>query len=169
MSENIKIKNYQAKLDQTLLSRERVRSSEDDHHMEFVEEINGIAYINDSKSIRVTATRNSLEAIEASVVLIIGGNDEDNDYSILHQQIKQKVVAIIYLGNNSDKILTHYSSHKMFFAKASSIPESVTIASIYAHPGDVVVFSPACASHQTVDNYKDRGNEFKKTVKDLAS
>jgi UDP-N-acetylmuramoylalanine--D-glutamate ligase len=167
MSENNKIKNYHAKLDQKLLSRERVRSSEDDHHVEFVDEISGIAYINDSKSIRLTATRNSLEAIETSVVLIIGGDDRDNDYSILFQQIKQKVVSIIYLGSCSDKILKYYSSHTMLFAKASSICESVQIASAYARSGDAILFSPACPSYQTFDNYKNRGNEFKEIVKKL--
>src|ERR1043165_9243878 len=99
MMENNFIRNYRDKLNQALLSRTRVRSSEDDHQLEFVDEINGIAYINDSKSIRVTATRNALEAIETSVVLIIGGDDRDNDYALLSQQVKQKVVAIIYLGN----------------------------------------------------------------------
>ena len=167
MSETNKIKNYHDKLNQTLLSRNRVRSSEDDHQLEFVDEINGIAYINDSKSIRLTATRNALEAIETSVVLVIGGDDKDNDYSILSQQIKSKVVAIIYLGTNSEKILKHYSSHKMLFAKASAIHESIQIASAYAMSGDVVLFSPGCPSYQEFDNYKNRGNEFKQIVKGL--
>ena len=86
-----KIRNYHDKLNQALLSRNRVRSSEDDHQLEFVDEINGIAFINDSKSIRLTATRNALEAIETSVILIIGGDDRDNDYSVIAQQVKQKV------------------------------------------------------------------------------
>jgi UDP-N-acetylmuramoylalanine--D-glutamate ligase len=167
MSENNKIKNYHEKLDLSLLSRERVRSSEDDHHMEFVDEINGIAYINDSISIRITATRNSLEAIETSVVLIVGGDDRDNDYSVLSQQIKKKVVAMIYLGSYSDKILKHFSTHSMLFAKAVSIREAVQIASAYSKSGDVVLFSPACPSYHTFDNYKNRGNEFKEVIKGL--
>lgn len=164
MSEN-KIKNYQDKLDQTLIARDRVRSSEDDHHLEFVDEVSGIAYINDSRSIRITSTRNSLEAIETSVVLILGGDDADNDYSALHQQMKQKVIAVIYLGNNADHFLKHYLSHNMLFTTASSIRESVIIASVYARSGDVVLFSPACSSYQQFDNYKNRGNEFKEIVK----
>lgn len=167
MSEIDKIKSYHAKLDLNQLSRERVRSSEDDHHMEFVDEISGIAYINDSKSIRLTATRNSLEAVETAVVLIIGGDDRDNDYSVLAQQIKQKVVAVIYLGDQSDKILKHYSNHSMLFAKAVSIKEAVQLSSAYAKSGDVVLFSPACPSYQAFDNYKNRGNEFKELVKKL--
>jgi UDP-N-acetylmuramoylalanine--D-glutamate ligase len=169
MSEIDKIKNYHAKLDLNLLSRDRVRSSEDDHHMEFVDEISGIAYINDSKSIRLTATRNSLEAIETSVVLIVGGDDRDNDYSILAQQVKQKVIAIVYLGNQSDKILKHYSNHSMLFAKAMDIKEAVQLSNAYAKSGDVVLFSPACPSYHAFDNYKNRGNEFKEIVMKLSS
>lgn len=167
MTESNKIRNYHDKLNQTLLSRNRVRSSEDDHQLEFVDEINGIAYINDSKSIRLTATRNALESIETSVVLIVGGNDVDNDYSLLAQQIKQKVVAVIYLGINSDKILSSYSSHKMLYGKALSIKEAVQMANAYAISGDVVLFSPACPSYHEHDNYKNRGNEFKDVIRNL--
>jgi UDP-N-acetylmuramoylalanine--D-glutamate ligase len=169
MSEIDKIKNYHAKLDLNLLSRDRVRSSEDDHHMEFVDEVSGIAYINDSRSIRLTATRNSLEAIETSVVLIIGGDDRDNDYSVLAQQVKQKVVAIVYLGTQSDKILKHYSNHSMLFAKAADIREAVQLSSAYARSGDAVLFSPACPSYHAFDNYKNRGNEFKEIVRHLSA
>ncbi len=167
MIENNKIRNYHDKLNQALLSRNRVRSSEDDHQLEFVDEINGIAFINDSKSIRLTATRNALEAIETSVVLIIGGDDRENDYSVISQQIKQKVIAVVYLGNYSDKILKCYSSHKMLFAKASTIKEAVQISAAYALSGDVVLFSPACPSYHSFDNYKNRGNEFKDVIKNL--
>jgi UDP-N-acetylmuramoylalanine--D-glutamate ligase len=148
-----------------LLQRQRVQSSNDDHQLEFVADLDGVVFINDSKSTRLTATRNSLEKIETSVVLIIGGEDKDNDYSILSQQIKQKVVAIIYLGNSSDGILKHYLNHNMLFAKVSSIQESVQIASAYARSGDVVLFSPACQNDNKADGYKSRGNEFKSLVK----
>jgi UDP-N-acetylmuramoylalanine--D-glutamate ligase len=167
MSEFNKIKNYHDKLNQSLVSRERVRSSEDDHQLEFVDEIDGVVYINDSKSIRVTSTRYSLEAIETPVLLILGGDDRENDYTLLGQQIKQKVVAVIYLGENSDKFLKHYSSHEMLFVKATSIPESIQIASAFARSGDAVLFSPACPSYQEHDNYKSRGNDFKSVVKSL--
>lgn len=165
MEELNKIKNYHSKLDLNLLSRERVRSSEDDHHMEFVDEINGVVFVNDSKSVRISATRNSLDAIETSVILIIGGNDSDNDYSMLAKQIKEKVVAIIYLGNNPKKILEHYSKHYMLFSMAKDINEAVQIGNIYGKSGDVVLFSPACLNQNEFDNYKVRGTAFKNAVK----
>lgn len=169
MTEIKKIQDFQSKLDQTLLARTRVRSSEDDHHMEFVDDISGIAYINDSKSIRLTATRNSLEAIETSVVLITGGDDRDNDYSVLGEQVKQKVIAIIYLGDDRNKIMKCFSAHTMLFAKAMDIKEAVQLSSTYARSGDVVLFSPACPSYHAFDNYKNRGNEFKEIIKRLSS
>jgi UDP-N-acetylmuramoylalanine--D-glutamate ligase len=167
MSEINKIKNYHEKLNRSLLSRERARSSEDDHHMEFVDEISGIAYINDARAINVPATRNSIESIETSVVLITGGDDRDSDYSMLTQVIKQKVVAVIYLGNNSDNILKHFSAHSMLFAKADSVNEAVQIAACFSRSGDVVLFSPACSGCHHQDNYKNRGNEFKDLIKKM--
>lgn len=165
MSEKINIKKDQVKLEDALLSRQRVQSSDDEHQLEFVAEVNGIAYINDARSIRLTATRNSLEKIETSVVLITGGDDNGNDYSVLSQQVKQKVVAIVYLGNYSDQVLKHYSSHYMMYVRVASMREAVTMASCYAKSGDAVLFSPACEN--TIDTYKVRGNEFKACVNNL--
>ena len=168
MSENNKIKDYHSRLDLHTLSRDRVRSSEDDHHMEFVDEVKGITFINDSRATRLTATRNSLESVGSKVVLITGGNDGDNDYSVFFKQVKDKVTAIIYLGNDSDKILKHYSRHSMLFTKAGSVKEAVYAANAYAESGDIVLFSPACQHCAEFDNYKTRGNEFKKIVREIA-
>lgn len=164
MSES-KLKNNQTQQESLLLKRQRVQSSDDEHQLEFVAEVNGIAFINDARSIRLASTRNSLEKIETSVVLITGGDDNGNDYSVLSQQVKQKVVAIVYLGNYSDQILKHYSGHYMMFVRVTSMREAVTIASCYARPGDAVLFSPA--GENAVDSFKTRGNEFKAIVNDL--
>ena len=167
MIRNIHIKSTNESVKEKLLSIERVKTSADDHQLEFVTEFKGVSYVNDSKSIRVTATRNSLEAIETSVVLIIGGNDNECDYSILENQIKQKVVVIVYLGLCNDKILKYCSKFKMLFLKADSLSEAVYIATLVGQSGDVVLFSPACQS--TTENYKTRGNEFKKIVNELGA
>jgi len=148
-------------------SIERVQSSSDYHQLEFVAEFKGMAYVNDARSIRPTATRYSLEAIETSVLLIIGGDDAETDYSVLEKQIKQKVVAIIYLGASSDKIFKYCSAQNMFFLKAENLFEAVQIATGYGQSGDVVLFSPACVSNN--ENYIKRGNEFKQIVKNLSA
>jgi UDP-N-acetylmuramoylalanine--D-glutamate ligase len=166
MTDNNKIKNDLAASKHSLF-RQRVASSEDDHNMEFVDTINGVAYINDSRAIRITATRNSLEAIDTGIVLIIGGDDNTNDYSVLAEQVIKKVIAIIYLGNNSDLILKHFSSHTMFFAKAEDLKEAVNIADSYSRSGDVVLFSPACPNCSFYENYMIRGNAFKALIKEF--
>jgi UDP-N-acetylmuramoylalanine--D-glutamate ligase len=166
MTDNNKIKNDLAASKHSLF-RQRVASSEDDHNMEFVDTINGVAYINDSRAIRITATRNSLEAIDTGIVLIIGGDDNTNDYSVLAEQVIKKVIAIIYLGNNSDLILKHFSSHTMFFAKAEDLKEAVNIADSYSRSGDVVLFSPACPNCSFYENYMIRGNTFKVLIKEF--
>ncbi len=111
--------------------------------------------------------KSSLEKIETSVVLIIGGdnNENDYDYALLAQQVKQKVIGIVYIGNNSDKILKNYSTAYLLFTKAQTIREAVQLASCYAKSGDVVLFSPACEN----ENYKNRGKEFNEIVKHLSS
>ena len=166
MTKKLDIKNKRLLIKDRLLLRERVQPSIDNHQLEFVAEFKGFAFVNDAKSIRVTATRYSLEMIETSVVLIIGGDDATNDYSILVNQIKQKVVAIIYLGENSDKILKHCSTLELFFSKANTINEAIQIASCIGQSGDVVLFSPACQVAN--ENYIKRGNEFKQIVNQLS-
>lgn len=168
MPDNNKIKNARSG-EPGLLSRMHTRSSADDHHMELIDEVNGITFINDSMAIRLTATRNSLEAVKAPVVLIVGGDDSENDYSLLFRQVKEKVTAIIYLGSDSDRILKHYSRHYMLFAKAAGISEAVQIANACAKPGDAVLFSPGCPGCYPFDNYRNRGNEFKTVVKKLSA
>ena len=146
------------------LLKQRSFVQTDEHALELVATVNGVAYINDSKAIRITETLESLERMETSVVLIIGGDDDKTDYSVLSKQIKQKVNAIIYLGKNSDLILRHFSTHNMLFAKALTVEESVKMAYLFANSKDVVLFSPACDHYH---DYKVRGYKFKKEVNGL--
>ncbi len=146
------------------LLKQRSLVQTDEHYQEFVAQVNGAGYINDSKSIRLTETLESLKRIDASIVLITGGEDTGNDYSMLSKLVKEKVSAIIYLGSDSDAILKHYSTHTMLFAKALTIEEAVQMAYLFANSKDVVLFSPGC-DHSF--DYKVRGYKFKKEVKKL--
>jgi UDP-N-acetylmuramoylalanine--D-glutamate ligase len=154
---------------ETELSRTFVVSSMDEHQMEFVDQIDGTAFINDSQSMTVNSVLRSLNAIETSVILITGGDDSKNDYSLLKEQIEKKVVAVIYLGSSSDNILKHYHGHSMLFVMAENINEAVLIARSYSKSGDAVLFAPGCADTQRADAYKQRGREFKTIVKGLRS
>ena len=146
------------------LLKQRALVQTDEHQLEFVTQVRGVGYVNDSKSIRVSETKNALEQIDAPVILIVGGNDKENDYSVLAKQVKQKVTAIIYLGQQSNHILQHYSTVDLLFAKADSIEEAVKMAYYFARPDDVVLFSLAC-DHSF--DYKILGYRFKKEAKNL--
>lgn len=154
-------------IEKYLEARRTNSGNEDEHCLEYAAEINGVTYLNDSKSTRVTRTKYSLESVDAPVILILGGNDKDNDYVVLSQMIRDKVKAIIYLGLESDKILRHFMEEYMFFVKAGSLREAVKISSLYGVKGEVVLFSPACPDDREFDNYKTRGAAFKQLLNEL--
>ena len=155
-------------LQKALETRKNIINSVDEHNLEFVNEVNGVGYVNDSMSFSVSTTLRSMESFEVPVILIIGGFDINNDYSILSGVIREKVRGVIYLGKDNEKIITHCKAkNSMLFSSASSLEEAVNIAFYYATPGNVVLFSPACASGKEFADYKVRGNEFKKAVNAL--
>jgi UDP-N-acetylmuramoylalanine--D-glutamate ligase len=136
-----------------------------EHQMELVAECNGVQYINDSKSINIKSAVQSINAIQAEVILIIGGEDRMTSYEfLLHAELK-KVKAVIYLGRDRERILSLLMKYDDLFAPACSIEEAVSIAKLYAKQKQVVLFSPACPSYDPFDNYKNRGNLFRDTVK----
>ncbi len=94
--QNQKLYSNDESIEKYLESRRNTPSNEGDHCLEYAGEVNGVTYLNDSRSTRVTRTKHSLESIDAPVILIIGGDDDHNDYSVLSQMVRDKVKAIIY-------------------------------------------------------------------------
>jgi UDP-N-acetylmuramoylalanine--D-glutamate ligase len=136
-----------------------------EHQMELVAECNGVQYINDSKSINIKSAVQSINSIQAEILLIIGGEDRMTNYEfLLHAELK-KVRAVIYLGKDKERILSLLMKYDDLFAPANSIEEAIQIAKLYAKEKQVVLFSPACPSYDAFDNYKNRGNLFRETVK----
>lgn len=155
--------SFEKKLTQ---GRNKITPGQDEHNMEFVSEVKGVAYVNDSKSSCVSHLITSFESIEAPVILILGGYDSGNDYSIVSTFNKKKLKAIIYLGNNEESILKNYKNDSSMFVTAMSVEEAVKTAYWFGKKGDVVLFCPACPSN-AFDSYKTRGDEFKSAVKIL--
>jgi len=148
--------------------REAVTSFESlEHRMEHVLTIRGVEYINDSKATNVNSTWYALETMVKPTVLILGGVDKGNDYSMIEELVEEKVKAIVCLGVNNENI------HKAFKGKVStmvdtlSAAEAVQAAYKLAVTGDVVLLSPACASFDLFKNFEDRGTQYKQAVKDL--
>jgi UDP-N-acetylmuramoylalanine--D-glutamate ligase len=148
--------------------REAVQSFESlEHRMEFVVTIRGVDFINDSKATNVNSTWYALESMRKPTILILGGVDNGNDYSMLRDLVKEKVKAIVCLGLDNRKIHEAFQNDVPVIVNTSSADEAVKAAFQLANPGDVVLLSPACASFDLFNNYEDRGEQFKKAVRGL--
>jgi UDP-N-acetylmuramoylalanine--D-glutamate ligase len=101
------------------------------------------------------------------VVWIVGGVDKGNDYTMLDELVTQKVKAIVCMGVDNDKILTHFKGKVPQMVEARSAEEAVALSYRLARKGDTVILSPACASFDLFENYEDRGHKFKSAVRAL--
>lgn len=137
------------------------------HRLEFVAKISDVTYINDSKATNVNSTWYALESVGSSVVLILGGVDKGNDYTMLKDLVRSKVNAIVCLGKDNKRIHEAFEDDVEIIVNTFSANEAVQIAYHLAKKGDTVLLSPACASFDLFSNYEDRGNQFKAAVKEL--
>jgi UDP-N-acetylmuramoylalanine--D-glutamate ligase len=135
--------------------------------MEPVAKIKGVQFINDSKATNVNSTWFALESINEPTILILGGVDKGNDYSLLNELIKEKVKAIVCMGIDNRKIHEAFGAFVSLIVNASTAEEAVKAAFHFSDKGDVILLSPACASFDLFKNYEDRGNQFKSAVKNL--
>lgn len=154
------------------IRKEKIRDAVQDfqtleHRMEHVATVRGVEFINDSKATNVNSTWYALESMTKPTVLILGGVDKGNDYALLTELAKEKVKAIICLGKENKKIHEAFDGIVNNIIDTESAAEAVHAAFHYASKGDVVLLSPACASFDLFKNYEDRGNQFKKAVKEL--
>ena len=138
-----------------------------EHRLERVIKVHGIEFINDSKATNVNSTWYALESMTKDTIWIVGGVDKGNDYSSLIPLLKQKVKAIICLGENVDSIKEAFKNLDIDMLFASSMEEAVNQSYEHANKGDAVLLSPACASFDLFENYEHRGHEFKSSVKSL--
>jgi UDP-N-acetylmuramoylalanine--D-glutamate ligase len=137
-----------------------------EHRQEFVREVNGVRYYNDSKATSVDAVWYALQAFDRPIVLMLGGRDKGNDYSRISDLVQKNVRAIVAMGESADKVEKTLSPLKPV-RRADSIDEAVLAAQTFAQAGDVVLLSPACASFDWFENYEQRGKVFKELVKNL--
>ena len=138
-----------------------------EHRMEPVATIKGVLFINDSKATNVNSTWFALESMTQPVILILGGVDKGNDYTILNDMVNEKVKAIVCMGTDIGKIHESLAAFVPVMVDAGSAEEAVQLSFGLAEKGDIVLLSPACASFDLFKNYEDRGTQFKNAVKDL--
>jgi UDP-N-acetylmuramoylalanine--D-glutamate ligase len=147
--------------------REAVQTFENlEHRMEAVATVRGVEFINDSKATNVNSTWYALESMTRPVVLILGGVDKGNDYSLIEELVQEKVKAIVCMGVDNKKLHEAFDG-KVHLIDTGSAEDAVRASYQAAVPGDVVLLSPACASFDLFKNYEDRGKQFKDAVKSL--
>ncbi len=148
-----------------------------EHRLEFVREVGGIRYVNDSKATNVHSVWYALQAYNEPIVLLLGGRDKGNDYSKLFDLVRRRVKGIVAIGESADKVAQAFQGKakiEIIRSAGNGIPnrtsfeKAVQAAKTLAQPGDVVLLSPACASFDWFHDYEERGRIFKELVAELS-
>jgi UDP-N-acetylmuramoylalanine--D-glutamate ligase len=137
-----------------------------EHRLEFVAEINGVRYYNDSKATNVDATLKALDSFPGRILVILGGKDKGSDYTALQAPLREKAILALLIGAAADKISSQIDG-SVAIERAGTLERAVEIASHAARSGDVVLLAPACASFDQFENYEHRGRVFKALVHEL--
>ena len=141
-----------------------------EHRIEFVKEIDGVKWYNDSASSSPTRTISGINAFKENIILIAGGYDKNLEYEPLAKPVVDKVSTLILIGQTAEKIYdvveneSEKENKKINIYMCDTLEQTIEIAKKSAKKGDVVLFSPASASFDMVKNFADRGHKFKDLV-----
>jgi UDP-N-acetylmuramoylalanine--D-glutamate ligase len=137
-----------------------------EHRLEFVREIDGVAYYNDSKATNVDATLKAIDAFPGGLWIILGGKDKDSDYTVLREPLREKARAALLIGAAASKIEDQLQGATRI-ERSGTLQDAVQTARREARAGDTVLLAPACASFDQFQNYEHRGRVFKELVNAL--
>ena len=156
------------------IRNEKIREALEDfeaveHRLEYVDTVDGVRYVNDSKATNVNSTWYALESMTTPVVLILGGKDKGNDYSEIEDLVTQKVRAIVCMGLHNEKLIDFFSQKVLVIRDTHSLDDAMEACREIAEEGDTVLLSPCCASFDLFKSYEDRGRQFKDKVKNMKS
>ncbi|MDY4649783.1 MAG: UDP-N-acetylmuramoyl-L-alanine--D-glutamate ligase [Muribaculaceae bacterium] len=152
------------------IKKETIRHALEDfeaveHRLEFVADVDGVRYINDSKATNVNSTWYALESMTRPTILILGGKDKGNDYTEIEDLVREKVKAIVCMGKDNAKLLDFFGDKVAQIRDTHSISDAVKACAELAEEGDTVLLSPCCASFDLFSSYEDRGRKFKAEVR----
>ena len=140
------------------------------HRLQFVRDVNGVAYYNDSKSTSPDSTITAINSFDKKpVVLMLGGSDKNTNFDYLAKKIaKSDIKLVVVCGETAEKIVKSLKKAKFNeYAVANDFETAFHVASVNAESGDVVLLSPACASFDYFKSYEERGEKFEELVKGL--
>ena len=154
------------------LRKENIKQSMSDlnaigHRQEYVATINGVMYYDDSRAENVNATWFTFENIVTPVIWIAGGDNSMIDFKELKRITKNKVKMLIWFGKDNHRMKKTFAKEVSEFYEADNIEDAVKMASLLSKEDDIVLFSPACHSTEIGETFVERGNLFKKTVKQI--
>ena len=138
-----------------------------EHRLEYVDTIDGVRYINDSKATNVNSCWYALESVPKNTILILGGKDKGNDYTEIEPLVKEKVKAIVCMGKDNSKLLEFFAGKVDTISDTHTIEDAINECARIAQSGDTVLLSPCCASFDLFKSYEDRGEQFKTIVKSM--
>ena len=135
-----------------------------EHRLEFVAEINGVEFFNDSKATNVDAALKAIEAFPGPLIVILGGKDKGSPYTPLIEPLKQHARTAILIGAAAGKIAADFGD-AVPYVHGETLDRAVQLAISAAQPGDTVLLAPACSSFDQFENYEQRGHVFKQLVR----
>lgn len=139
-----------------------------EHRLEFVQEIEGIKFYNDSKGTNSDATIKAIQSFSQPINLILGGYEKGEDFTVLIKHIKTNIRSISVMGQTRDRIAESLELNGCHnYLVVDNLREAVINCVENAQKGDIVLLSPACASWDMYHNYMERGNEFKAIIKKI--
>jgi UDP-N-acetylmuramoylalanine--D-glutamate ligase len=138
-----------------------------EHRLEFVRNVHGIDFYNDSKATSVDATLKAVDAFAGGLWVILGGKDKGLDYSLLRRPLAEKAHAALLIGAAAGKIASQLEG-AVPLVEAGTLEAAMDYALRQGHPGDTVLLAPACASFDQFSSYEHRGEVFKSLVRQLA-
>jgi len=139
-----------------------------EHRLEYVATENAVEYYNDSKATNVDASAKAIAAFPGCIHLILGGKDKNSNYSDLTDLLRKHVKAVYTIGSAAQKIEQQIRGI-VPIVSCETLDKAVAAARAAAHPGDVVLLSPACSSFDQFENYEHRGRAFKELVLELTN
>ena len=139
-----------------------------EHRLEFVAELSGVQYYNDSKATNVDAAVKAVEAFPGPLVVILGGRDKGSPYAPLRELLHERARLALLIGESAEKIAADLGD-AVAFENAGTLQQALHIAARHVQPGDTVLLAPACSSFDQFENYEHRGRVFKELVTQMQS
>ena len=138
------------------------------HRLEYITEINGVTFINDSKSTNISSTIVAMRAMSEPTTLILGGSDKNASFDELFENLTTSIKNIVLVGETKDKLFKSAQKYKVSNVyETTSFKEAVILSFSLATKGETVLLSPACASFDMFNSYEQRGKVFASLVREI--